>query len=138
MRMADADNNSAVSSDEIQDFLVTTGIPVFLRNALTPDAIEVADTNRNGQLERQGKDVEWPIVIVHMYINYNCVCYLQNNLFYREIWFCTETRKQLFTANVKTHGVLCFPDRSCWLTADIYRCIDSLIFVKLEAFYKQI
>lgn len=78
--MADADNNSAVSSDEIQDFLVTTGIPVFLRNALTPDAIEVADTNRNGQLERQGKDVEWPIVIVHMYINYNCVCYLQNNL----------------------------------------------------------
>ncbi|XP_064603911.1 uncharacterized protein LOC135469244 [Liolophura sinensis] len=53
LRMADSDNNTAVSSDEIQEFLVTTGIPEFLRNALTPDAIEVADINRNGQLERQ-------------------------------------------------------------------------------------
>ncbi|XP_064603489.1 uncharacterized protein LOC135468930 [Liolophura sinensis] len=52
LRMADLDNSGAISNDEIRVFLATPGVPEFLRNALTRDTVQGADTNRNGQLER--------------------------------------------------------------------------------------
>lgn len=53
--MGDLDNSGAISDDEIRVFLATPGVPTFLRNALTGDAIQDADTNQNAQLERYGK-----------------------------------------------------------------------------------
>ncbi|XP_064599952.1 uncharacterized protein LOC135466425 [Liolophura sinensis] len=52
LRMTDTDNNGAISDNEIRMFLATPGVPVFLRNALTEDSVQAADTNQDGQLER--------------------------------------------------------------------------------------